>query len=429
MRKIQSKYIKIAILVVIAGAALYAIMRMIDNIGLVWNSVGAAINFILAILSPVIIGFIIAFLLARPSAFFGRLISRIRFFSKRKRIAQVLGVLLAFAALICLLVLFFYLMIPGVVSSVAGITGEMPKYAQAADSVLSSLSKDPTILQICNFIGFDVTKASSTNALLTEYWSEIAVFLQRIAGSAFGFIVNIGVFLYNFVLGLFFSIYMLMFKDQLKDQIRTMSRNVFRRSHYKLVFAVNITDDMFYRFLVGKGICSLGVGILAFAVCSLLGFRYAPLISLIIAVTNMIPTFGPFIGAVPALLLSLMTAPVYALYMLIIIIGLQFVDGNILGPRVLGDSMGLNGFWIMFSIIVMGALFGVTGMLVAAPLFAVVRILLKNWIYRKNHGTLEGEAEYAASIERFREWTSKKKKETQIKSNAKAPEEKNGAEK
>jgi predicted PurR-regulated permease PerM len=190
-----------------------------------------------------------------------------------------------------------------------------------------------------------------------------------------------------------------------------MSKNVFRKSHYRLMFVIDITDDMFYKFIVGKGICSLAVGILTFIVCSLLGFKYSPLISLIIAVTNMIPTFGPFLGAIPALLLSLMTAPVYALYMIIIIVGLQVVDGNIIGPRVLGESMGLYGFWIMFSIIVMGALFGVTGMLIAAPLFGVLRILIKNWIYRKNHGMLEGEAEFTASMQRFKQWTSRKKKE------------------
>ena len=411
MKRIQSKHIKIAIVVVIAGAVLYAIMSIIDNIGLVWSSIGVAVNFILGILPPVIIGFVIAFLLARPSAFFTRLVSHIRFFAKRQRAAHAIGVLLAFIMLIGLFVLFLYLLLPGVVDSVSGITKEMPNYAQSVDTVLMDLSQNPTVMQICDFIGFDLTKANSTDALLTEYWTDIAEFLKGMAGSAFGFIVNTGVFLYNFVLGLFFSIYMLLFKHELKNQLRVLSHNVFRKSHYRLMFAIDIMDDMFYRFLVGKGICSLAVGILTFAVCSLLGFKYAPLISLIIAVTNMIPTFGPFIGAVPALLLSLMTGPEYALYMVIIIIGLQLVDGNIIGPRVLGDSMGINGFWIMFSIIVMGALFGVTGMLIAAPLFAVLRILIKNWIYHKNHEALEGEAEFRASMERFRQWTTKKKKE------------------
>ena len=411
MRKIQSKYIKIAIVVVIAGAVLYGITSIIDNIGVVWNSLGVAIHFILSILSPVLIGFVIAFLLARPSAFFTRLLSRIRYFSKHQRTAHTIGVLLAFIVLIGLLVLFLYLMVPGVVESVSGISREMPKYAQSVDAVLNDLSQNPTVVQIADFIGFDVTTANSTNALLSEYWSDIAEFLKGLAGSAFGFIVNTGVFLYNFVLGLFFSIYMLLFKHELKNQLRVLSQNVFRKSHYRLMFAIDIMDDMFYRFLVGKGICSLAVGILTFLVCSLLGFKYAPLISLIIAVTNMIPTFGPFIGAIPALLLSLMTAPEYALYMIVIIVALQLVDGNIIGPRVLGDSMGINGFWIMFSIIILGALFGVMGMLIAAPLFAVLRILLKNWIYHKNHEVLEGEAEFRASMERFHQWTTKKKKE------------------
>jgi predicted PurR-regulated permease PerM len=203
---------------------------------------------------------------------------------------------------------------------------------------------------------------------------------------------------------------MLLFKHELKNQLRVLSKNVFRKSHHKLMFLVDITDDMFYRFLVGKGICSIAVGLVTFAVCSILGFKYSPLISIIIAVTNMIPTFGPFIGAIPALLLSLMTAPEYALYMIFIIIGVQVVDGNIIGPRVLGSSMGINGFWIMFSIIVFGALFGVVGMLIAAPVFGVLRILLKNWIYRRNHTALEGEAEFEASMQRFRDWTTKKKK-------------------
>lgn len=411
MRKIQSKHIRIAVTVVISGAILYAVMSIIDNIGLVYESVGAAISFVLGVLSPVLIGFVIAFLLNRPSDFFERLIMKIKFFANHKKTAHAIGVFVAFVIFIALIVLFLYLLVPGVIESVGGITQDIPKYAQSVDKVLSDLSKNESIGQVFKFIGIDVTQTNSISSIVSQFWTEITALVQSFTGALFGFIVNTGLFLYNFVLGLFFSIYMLLFKDQLKSQLRVMSKNIFRRSHYRLMFFVDITDDMFYKFIVGKGICSLAVGILTFAVCSLLGFKYSPLISLIIAVTNMIPTFGPFIGAIPAILLSLMTAPVFALYMVIIIIGLQLVDGNILGPRVLGESMGLNGFWIMFSIIVMGALFGVMGMLIAAPLFGVLRILIKNWIYKKNHGALEGEAEFAASMQRFWQWTSRRKKD------------------
>lgn len=411
MKKIQNKYIKIAVIAVVSAAILYAIMSIIDNIGLVYQSVVDAVNFILRILSPVIIGFVIAFLLCRPSDFFTRLISKIKFFAKRKRAAHVSGILLAFIVFIALIVLFIYLMVPGIINSVGGIANEMPDYARSVDNVLKDLSENQSIAQVLQFIGIDVNTTNSINSIMSNFWTEITALVQNITGVLLGFIVNTGLFLYNFVLGLFFSLYMLLFKDELKRQLRVLSMHVFKGFHYRLMLVIDITDDMFYKFIVGKGICSLAVGIIAFAACSLIGFKYSPLISLIIAVTNMIPTFGPFIGAIPAVILSLLTAPVYALYMVIIIIGLQLIDGNILGPRILGESMGLNGFWIMFSIIIMGALLGVMGMLVAAPLFGVLRILIKNWIYKKNHEKLEGKAEYDAGMERFRLWTSKKKKE------------------
>jgi len=410
LKKIQSNYIKIAVIVVIAGAILYAIMSIIDNIGLVYDSVAAAVKFVLRVLAPVLIGFVIAFLLNRPSDFFEQLLGKIKYLKKRRKIAHVLGVLFAFFLFIGIIVAFFYLMVPGIIESVSSISRDIPSYAESVDAVLLNLSENPDMGRVFEFVGIDPAKTNSISAIISEFWDEITAFVQNITGSVFGFLVNTGLFIYNFVLGLFFSTYMLLFKHELKGQLRTLSKNVLRKSHFRLMFVVDTADDMFFRFLVGKGICSIAVGILTFAICAILGFKYSPLISIIIAVTNMIPTFGPFIGAIPSLLLSLMTAPVYALYMLIIIIGLQIVDGNIIGPRVLGDSMGINGFWIMFSIIVFGTLFGVLGMLVAAPVFGVLRILIKNWIYKRNHGTLEGEAEFAASMQRFREWTSKKKK-------------------
>ncbi len=414
MKKIKNSQIRIAVIVVIAGAILYAIMSIIDNIGLVYDSVASAVRFVIGILAPVLIGFMITFLLSRPSDFFERLLGRIKLFAKKRKAAHSLGVLVAFVLFIGFIVAFFFLMVPGIIESVSSISRDIPGYAESVDAVLLDLSEDPGMTRVFEFVGIDVTRTNSLSAIISEFWGDITVIVQNITGTVLGFLVNTGLFLYNFVLGLFFSIYMLLFKHELKGQLRTLSKNVLRKSHYKLMFVVDISDDMFYRFLVGKGICSIAVGILTFAICAILGFKYSPLISIIIAVTNMIPTFGPFIGAIPALLLSLMTAPVYMLYMLIIIVVVQIVDGNIIGPRVLGNSMGINGFWIMFSIIVFGALFGVLGMLVAAPVFGILRILIKNWIYKRNHETLEGEAEFTASMQRFREWTSKKKKDKEI---------------
>ena len=412
MRKIKSNHIKIAVTVVISGAILYAIMSIIDNMGLVYESVSSAVSFIVRLLMPVMTGFIIAFLLYRPAVFFGSAVGRIKFFGQRQRGAQVLGVFIAFLIFLGLIVSFLYLLVPSVVQSVGAITKEIPQYAQSIDNMLFDLSQNQSISQVFEFIGVDVSSTNSINAIISEFWMEITGIVQSFTSFLFSFIVNTGRFVYNFVLGLFFSVYMLVFKDQIKAQVIRISKNVLKDFYYKPAFLLRVANDMFYKFLVGKGICSLAVGAVTFAACAILGFKYTPLISLIVAVTNMVPTFGPFIGAIPATLLAMMTAPVYGLYMIIIIVGLQIIDGNILGPRVLGGSIGINGFWIIFSIIVMGGLFGVVGMLAAAPLFGLIRILLKNWIFKKeNPGQkLQGEAEYAASVQRYRRWMVKKMK-------------------
>lgn len=410
MKKIRNNHVRIAVAAVIAGAALYAVISVIDNIGTVWKSIGIAVQFILGMLLPVIIGFVIAFLLSRPSAFIARRLQKRRFWAMRKRGAAVAGALIAFVGLVGLLVLFVYMMAPGIAQSVRSISQNLPQYAQGVYDWLQGVSADPMLSQALQFAGLDQLNAETVTEALSEYWSVIAGAAQNIVGALLGFLLSTGRFLYNFVLGFFFAAYMLVFRDEIKRQVSTFSEHLFRKSHYRLLFFVRVTDDMFYRFLVGKGLCSLAVGVATFGACALLGMSYSPLIALIMAVTNMIPMFGPIFGTAAAILLAMMTAPVYALYMLIIGVAVQIIDGNILGPRVLGESIGINGFWIMFSIIVMGALLGVTGMLVAAPLFGVLRILIKNWMHHRHNGILEGEAELLASMERYREWTAKKTK-------------------
>lgn len=415
MKKERSKYIRIATIAVISGAILYVVMSIIDNIGLVVGSVASAISFVLTVLRPVIIGFIIAFVLYRPSKFLSRLLGRAKFFAAKQRAASALGITIAYVFFLGFLAAFLALMIPGVIKSVGGITQDLPEHISAVDNWLKTISQNETVVQIGNFVGFDVANANSLGEIITEFWSEITAVLQDVTGHLFGFVVNTGLFVYNFVLGFFFSVYMLIFKDQIKSQMSQISHAVFKNFHYKLAFTGRVADDMFYRFIAGKGICSIAVGVITFVVCAIAGFKYAALISLIVMVTNMIPTIGPLIGAIPATLLAMLTAPIFGLYMVIIIIVLQVIDGNIIGPRVLGNSLGINAFWIIFSIIVMGALLGVVGMLIAAPLFGLLRILIKNWLYKRKDGyiKLDVQAEYEASLERYRLWSSKKLRKQQ----------------
>ena len=417
MKRPKSRYFKIAVTVVISAVILYAVMSIIDNIGLVYESVSVAFSFIIRVLSPVIIGFIIAFILHRPSDFFSRLLQKAKPFARHKRLSDILGVFIAFVLFLALIAAFLYLLIPSIIETVSSMGKDIPRYADNVYKWTLETANTPTISAILDFLDIKISDAQSVNDLVLKYWTELTLLLQSAAASAFGFVLDAGRFIYNFVLGMFFTVYMLIFKRHIKEQVKTLSKEVFKGFYYKLAFTYKIADDMFYKFIVGKGIASVAIGIASFIACALLGFKYVPLISIIIALTNMIPTFGPFIGAIPAVLLSMMTSPIYGFYILIIIIVLQIIEGNIIAPRILGSSLGLNGFWIIFSIIIMGALFGVVGMLIAAPLFGLIRILIKNWLAKrdKDYDKALPEIEYIKSLERYKQWTAKKIKNKKLK--------------
>jgi putative membrane protein len=136
--------------------------------------------------------------------------------------------------------------------------------------------------------------------------------------------------------------------------------------------------DNFNNFIAGKALDSLIIGIICYVGCLILGIPYAPLVSVIVGVTNMIPVFGPFIGGIPLTIMVALIHPLRGLTLGIFIFVLQQVDGNIIGPRILGSAVGLPSIWVMFSIIAGGALFGIVGMVIGVPLFSVIYILVRN---------------------------------------------------
>ena len=145
----------------------------------------------------------------------------------------------------------------------------------------------------------------------------------------------------------------------------------------------NLAKDKFNQFIYGKIIDSIIVGIISFIVMSLLQWPYALLISVIVGITNMIPVFGPFFGAIPSFLILFIVSPTTALWFILFIFVLQQVDGNYIGPKILGDSVGVPTLWIIFAIIVGGGFFGVLGMFLGVPVFAVIYVIIKETIALK----------------------------------------------
>ena len=181
-------------------------------------------------------------------------------------------------------------------------------------------------------------------------------------------------------IGIIISIYLLAGKEKFLAQARRMVYSVFSVKRAEQVLELSEeTNDLFGKFLSGKLIDSLIVGIITFFVMSILGIPYTSLISVIIGVTNIIPYFGQYIGIIPSAFLILLVSPVKCIIFLIAIIIIMQIDGNIIGPKILGESIGLGSFWILFSILVFGSLFGLVGMIIAVPVFAIVYRSVKKW--------------------------------------------------
>lgn len=193
--------------------------------------------------------------------------------------------------------------------------------------------------------------------------------------------INVVVVLKNVVIGLIVSIYVLMEKERFEGQAKKIAFAILPVKQANiLIQIVHKVDQIFGGFIIGKIIDSIIIGIICFIGCSILRMPYTLLVSVIIGITNVIPFFGPFIGAIPCLIIVTITDPLHGLYLLIFVLVLQQVDGNIIGPKILGDSTGLSSFWVIFAIMVGGGLFGFTGMLFGVPAFAVVYYLIQQLI-------------------------------------------------
>ncbi len=156
-----------------------------------------------------------------------------------------------------------------------------------------------------------------------------------------------------------------------------------KRNADMVIYYVRVSNNMFSGFISGKIVDSAIIGLICFVAMSVLKLPYTMLVSVIVGVTNVIPVFGPYIGAVPSALLILLVDPKQALYFLILIIVIQQLDGNIIGPAILGESTGLSAFWVLFSILLFGGFWGIMGMLVGCPLFAVIYRIIKDFISMK----------------------------------------------
>lgn len=329
---------------------------------------------VVGILAPFFYGLVFAYLLCPLYNICTR--TSLKLFNKREKpFKRSLTFSKAISTIICLLAFFVvvvglvWMIIPGLVDSLANIAGMLPDGMHALSKLITSgASKIPELQQaLGNWV--DNAGENITKILQEQVIPEYSTIAASISAGVFG-VVN---FLKNFFIGIIICVYFLNSKEFFAAQIKKLTLAVFKENHAQDIFdGARFTHKTFFGFINGKLFDSLIIGVLCAIFMNIFGWHYPLLISCIIGITNIIPFFGPFIGAIPSALLLLIIDPMECLYFIIFIILLQQLDGNILGPKILGDSTGLSSFWVMFAILVGGGLFGFIGMVVGIPVFAVL---------------------------------------------------------
>ena len=364
----------------VVGACI-ALYLTLNNLGYFLGKIGVFIG----IVSPFAGGIVIAYVLDPMVKFFYT-----KLFKEKKK-TRGFAILLAYLVAILLLVLLAWLVIPQIVNSIVMLFTNFPSYIQGVQDLLVMMQ---------DRYGIDLQQAikmlDDSEAMVKEVYSLATAAMPQIVAS-------IGSVASNFVAiftSIAASIYMLADKEHLLHQLRTLAHaflpekaaeNTLRICHYA---NVNFTG-----FFVGKIIDSAIIGVITFVAMAILRLDFALLISVFIGITNIIPVFGPFIGAIPSIFILLLVDPIQAVIFGVLILVIQQVDGNFIGPKILGSSIGISALWILFSIVVGGDLFGLVGMVVGVPLFATFYGLAREFVhYMLDKRGLDSEGNHVGEV-------------------------------
>ena len=351
-------------------------------------------HLITGVLQPIIIGLGLAYLLNPIMKFQERrwypfLCKKMKSEKSAAKVARGLAIGGAILFLLVILVLLIAAIVPSVVSSITGLVETLPSNVEhlidmIQSGKLGSYEVTGTISDMLTRLT-DFVENWATKDLLPQ----IQTYLLQITSGMITMIKSI----LNFIIGIIVVVYVLSIKESLVGQSKKIVYAIFRPKYGNIIVEVfHKADEVFGGFIIGKIIDSAIIGVICYFGCLILRIPDPILVAVIIGVTNVIPVFGPFIGAIPSLLLVVIQSPLHALYLLIFIIILQQVDGNIIGPKILGNSTGLSAFWVMFAILIGGGLFGFLGMLFGVPVFAmiyyIIRRLVNHSIRKKNLTTV-----------------------------------------
>ena len=337
-----------------------------DNMGYI----GAALSGFATILTPFIYAFGIAYILNFPYRFFHvKLFGRIKknWFQK---VNKPLSLVLTYVLVLGGIGILIAVLIPQLSENIKYLVKNVPSYVNSFTDYTSDF-----LTWLKERFGFDVSFFDNFNKYIITNVSKLADFNN--VGKLFSAVTDTIGFFYNWIMALVLSIYMLANKSFLCNQLKRLGAAFLPTKWLPTIYEIiNVSDQKCGKFLVGKILDSALVGVMCFISMMIAQLPYAPLISVIIGVCNIIPFFGPFIGAIPSAFLLLLVSPLDCLIFVVIIFIIQQIDGNIINPKIVGSKVGLIGFWSLFSVMVAGAMFGIPGMVLGTPIFATIYTLI-----------------------------------------------------
>lgn len=377
-----NKYVAIGVMLflVVACSILYYFAFFKDK------TLFGLLKSIMSNLSPFIVGAVLAYLLKPICAVFEKWTGKWFSKMKNKRFARNLSEIISIFITAVLFLLFIYVMlasvIPQVIDSGKMLVDNVQKWYANAIDWLKSITKDTAMQEtIDDFAKDGFAKIQEWITKFTEFDS--SAFISDVLSGVTVGLKGVITVLKNLLIGGISCLYILAQRKKLSSQGKLIIYSIFKEKWAdRIMDELKFIDKMFSGFINGKILDSIIIGIITFIVTSIFKIPYALLISVVVGVTNIIPFFGPFIGGIPSAFIVLMVSPLKCLYFIIIIIAIQQFDGNILGPKILGNATGVSSFWVLFSITFFGGMFGFTGMIIGVPLFAVLYDIIKRLMHR-----------------------------------------------
>lgn len=380
--QLNKKYLRIGITafsVIAASICFYYLIFHGDRFS-------AQVDAFFKVISPVMYGIIFAYLMTpMVNGIEGYILTPLFMVNgksisdKQKKYMRILSIILTLLIVGLLINSFFSILIPNLIKSIRSISVLFPYYVQNLTNWSAKFLEDNPDIEKIVIQFLDTYSEEFMSYLNNSIVPQMETLVRQVSLS----LISVAQVLWNFLIGIIISIYVLYSKEIFAGQAKKF---VFAFSSTKtanqFIKDVRFASNTFIGFIGGKIIDSIIIGFICFAGTSIMQTPYALLVSVIVGVTNVIPFFGPYLGAVPSAILILMVNPMKCVYFIIFILVLQQIDGNLIGPKILGQSTGLSGFWVIFSITIFGGIMGIPGMIIGVPFFAVLYALIRRVINR-----------------------------------------------